>query len=85
MCRLSLEALCACALYKSTFTFYITPRLDNKKLNCRRDRAMLVACHVVLSLYYVITLYSVYGEINMMMMLHVIVYFSKSLKVTQVQ
>jgi len=31
--------------------------------------AFLVACHFVLNLYYVITVYSVYGEINMMMMM----------------
>ena len=31
--------------------------------------AFLVACHFVLNLYYVITVYSVYCEINMMMMM----------------
>jgi len=34
--------------------------------------AFLVACHFVLNLYYVITVYSVYGEINMILMMMMI-------------
>ena len=56
--------LCILSCYYNNFVliFTIGYQLDGHAL------AFLVACHFMLNLYSVITVDSVYGEINMMMM-----------------
>ena len=66
LCVVFILSLYVCySCYYNNFVSILT-------IGCQLDEhalAFLVACHFVLNLYYVITVYSVYGEINMMMMM----------------